>query len=174
MNLSAGLDNRAEEKVANHIVLVLSDQHNPKITGFSGNTLIRTPTLDFLAAGGTSLSNCYCASPLCVPSRAAMLAGVLPSDRATFVHSLGIAGYETVLCGRMHFVGPDQRQGYMKRFVGDITSPFVGGGFDLGFLKKADEQSRSALEKAGPGNSSVLDYDQEVFEQAQGRSGRKS
>jgi len=91
----------------------------------------------------------------------------LPSDRATFVHSLGIAGYETVLCGRMHFIGPDQRQGYMKRIVGDISSPFVGGGFDLGFLDRADEQSPIALEKSGPGNSGVLDYDREVFEQAQ-------
>jgi len=165
--------------VAKYIVFIFSDQHNPKITGFGGNEIIRTPNLDRLAAAGTSLANCYCPSPLCVPSRAALLSGLLPSktgiftnfqslpsDRATFVHSLGIAGYETVLCGRMHFVGPDQRQGYEKRLVGDITSPFVGGGFDLGFLDKADEQSRVALEKAGPGNSSVLDYDREVFDQA--------
>ncbi len=87
-----------------HIVLILYDHHNPKITGFSGNTLIRTPNLDSLDSRGTSLANCYCPSPLCVPSRAAMLSGLLPSktgiftnfqslpsDRATFVHSLGIA-----------------------------------------------------------------------------------
>ena len=28
-------------------------------------------------------------------------AQTLQSDRATFVHSLGAAGYETVLCGRI-------------------------------------------------------------------------
>jgi len=166
--------------LAEHIVFILSDQHNPTITGFSGNRIIRTPNLDLLANSGTVLSNCYCPSPLCVPSRAAMLSGLLPyktgiftnyqslpSDRATFVHSLGIAGFETVLCGRMHFIGPDQRQGYEERLVGDISSPYIGGGFDLGFLRKADEQSPIALQKAGAGNSSVLDYDLAVFERAQ-------
>ena len=37
------------------------------------------------------------------------------------------AGYETVLGGRMHFVGPDQRHGFEKRIIGDVLSPFPGG-----------------------------------------------
>ena len=163
-----------------NIVFILSDQHNPKISGFEGNSVIRTPNLDSLASQGTSLLNNYCASPLCIPSRAAMLSGLLPtrtgvitnfqslpSDKMTFVHSLGIAGYETVLCGRMHFKGHDQRQGFMRRVMGDITNPYIGGGFNLGSLVKADEPSRVSLKKSGPGNSNVLEYDRAVFEQAE-------
>ena len=90
----------------------------------------------------------------------------LPSDRATFVHSLGIAGYETVLCGRMHFTGPDQRHGFMKRLVGDVTHSSVGGKIKMGSLDRTPDQSRIALEKSGPGNSSVIEYDREVFQEA--------
>ncbi len=117
-----------------HIVFVLSDQHNPSVIRSHGDPHVRTPNLDRLTAEGTALDNCYCASPLCVPSRAAMLSGMLGhrtgiltnhqslrSDEATFVHALAASGYETVLAGRMHFVGPDQRHGYTERLVGDIT-----------------------------------------------------
>ena len=37
--------------------------------------------------------------------------------------------YHTALCGRMHFVGPDQRHGFMKRLVGDITPTTVKKGW---------------------------------------------
>ena len=87
----------------------------------------------------------------------------LPSDKMTFVHSLGIAGYETVLCGRMHFKGHDQRQGFMRRVMGDLTTPYIGGGLNLGSLGKADEPSRVSLKKSGPGNSNVLEYDRAVL-----------
>jgi len=161
-----------------HIVFVLSDQHNPTVAGYEGNAWVRTPNLDRLAAGGTLFDNCYCPSPLCVPSRAAMLSGQLPSetgvfnnfqslrsDRVTFVHSLGVAGYETVLCGRMHFIGPDQRHGYERRLVGDITPTFPGLPMDVfdDALARADFPGRAPIEKAGAGDSNVLHYDTDVF-----------
>jgi choline-sulfatase len=51
----------------------------------------------------------------------------ISSDQATFLHSLNVSGYDTVLCGRMHFVGPDQRHGYSKRLAGDRTPVFHNG-----------------------------------------------
>ena len=107
-----------------NIVFILSDQHNGEILGAAGDKWIRTPNIDALADSGVNCANAYCNSPLCVPSRSSMLSGLLPDktgifnntqslrgDRATFVHCLAASGYETVLCGRMHFVGPDQRHG---------------------------------------------------------------
>ena len=117
------------------ILFLISDQHSYKMQGYAGNKLIRTPNLDRLAAHGTVMTDCYSACPLCVPSRLSMLSGQFPSEInaltneasldssiATFVHSLNANGYETTLCGRMHFVGPDQRHGFINRLVGDITS----------------------------------------------------
>ena len=119
------------------ILLYMSDQHSFGLQGYAGNGIVRTPMLDYLAENGTAMMNASTACPLCVPARAAMISGQLPSnngvlfnfnaissDKATFLHSLTVAGYETVLCGRMHFVGPDQRHGYSRRVAGDRTPVF--------------------------------------------------
>jgi choline-sulfatase len=165
-----------------NIVFILSDQHNASVMGCSGNAYVKTPNIDKLAQKGTMLTNCYCPSPLCVPSRSAMLAGLLPSetgiynnmqclpsDKVTFVHALTVAGYETVLSGRMHFVGPDQRHGYEKRFVGDLTPSFPGMDNEAeiyGGLKRTSNQSRISIEKSGAGSSAVLCFDEDVTNKA--------
>jgi choline-sulfatase len=163
-----------------HVVFLFSDQHNPQVIGRAGDTHVRTPHLDQLMDEGTSFTHTYCPSPLCVPSRMATLSGLLPSrtgvftnyhslrsDQATFVHSLALAGYETVLCGRMHFVGPDQRHGYSQRPVGELTPVQWGAeGPSYGVLRGTPGQGRLVLEKSGPGDSLVLHYDQDVTDGA--------
>jgi choline-sulfatase len=94
---------------------------------------LKTPVLAQLAAGSVRFNANYCASPLCAPSRAAFMSGQLPSrtgvyDNAaefpssvpTFAHHLRRLGYRTVLCGKMHFVGPDQLHGFEERLTTDI------------------------------------------------------
>ena len=164
-----------------HIVFVLSDQHNPNVAGFAADTVVRTPNFDRLSNSGVTFDNCYCSSPLCVPSRASMLSAqlpsktgvlnnfqALPSHMSTFARSLSIAGFETVLCGRMHFNGPDQRLGFEKRLIGDLTPSLPGLPKDVygDALKAADFPGRAPIEKAGPGYSSVLQYDSDVTEAA--------
>ena len=117
------------------ILLFISDQHSWLQQGYAGDPVIRTPNLDRIASEGTAMQNASTPYPVCVPARMAMLTGqlasrcgvmsnmaALDSNRATFAHCLNTAGYETVLCGRMHFVGPDQRHGFSKRIAGDITA----------------------------------------------------
>lgn len=163
-----------------NFVVILSDQHHAGVAGHAGDPWVRTPSLDRLAAEGTTFDAAYCASPLCVPSRSALLSGLhtskngcfsngasLRSDRATFVHSLSNAGYETVLCGRMHFNGPDQRHGFRKRLVGDITPTILGGtGSNYGVLRGTAGQSIRSLRLSGPGNSNVIEYDNAVADAA--------
>ncbi len=165
-----------------NIVFILSDQHNATVMGNAGDPYVRTPNMDKLAGNGVKLSNCYCNSPLCVPSRMSLLTGQLPletgamnnfqslySDRATIAHSINIAGYETILSGRMHFCGPDQNHGFEKRFVGDVTpnyhrdETFKWIYEDYGEMMK---QKRVTIEKAGAGNSALYDFDREVTEKA--------
>ena len=97
-----------------------------------------------IAGEGLYFERCYCNAPLCVPSRMSFLSGklpsdlnifnndtVLPADVPTIAHALGAAGYHTVLIGRMHFKGDEQKHGFDERLVGDITSQYWGttGGF---------------------------------------------
>jgi choline-sulfatase len=165
-----------------NIIYILSDQHNPTVMGNAGDPYIRTPNLDRLYREGSSLENCYCGSPLCVPSRSAMLSGLLPSHtgvynnmqalptcNATFVNSLTVGGYETALSGRMHFVGWDQRHGFEKRLVGDITPCFVGGDNEreiYGDFMRSSGQNMTSIRKSGAGHSAVLDFDRDVTDAA--------
>ena len=124
------------------------------------------------------MENAYCGSPLCVPSRMSMLAGLLPSrtgiytnhnglpeEQPTFVHSLAGAGYQTTLSGRMHFNGTNQRHGFLDRLIGDITPVHPQGrGMEIGEYGSATGQNRTSLRVSGPGNSSVLEYDRAVTE----------
>ncbi|MGD1878582.1 MAG: choline-sulfatase [Kiloniellaceae bacterium] len=94
---------------------------------------LHTPHLKALAERSLRFRNGYTPSPLCLPSRASFMSGMLPSrtgvyDNAaevpaalpTFAHYLRGAGYRTVLSGKMHFVGPDQLHGFEQRLTTDI------------------------------------------------------
>ena len=101
---------------------------------------LHAPNLRALAARSARFTAAYCASPLCAPSRASFMSGLLPSatgtydnaaefpaDTPTFAHHLRRAGYQTTLCGKMHFVGPDQLHGFEERLTTDIYPADFGG-----------------------------------------------
>ena len=166
------------------ICLFFSDQHSYLKQGYAGDKIVRTPNLDRIVKNGVSFDNNYTSYPLCVPARMSLMSGQLPSkcgcmgnfsvldsSRATFAHSLNSVGYETVLCGRMHFVGPDQRHGFSKRIAGDITPIFTNR------PTKAFEKERGVhlntptggahcISIIGAGNSPTLEFDRYVVERA--------
>ena len=100
-----------------NIIVIISDEHNAGVLGCNGNHIVSTPNLDRLASNGISFDACYCNSPLCVPSRLAFTAGKyvsrigawsnscwLPSaDYPTLPRILNAVGYESFLCGKMHY-----------------------------------------------------------------------
>jgi choline-sulfatase len=162
-----------------NILVVVADQLGASALGAYGNRLTRAPTLDRLAAEGAVFENAYCASPLCVPSRGALMTGMLPSRNGafdngaelaasvpTFAHYLRVLGYRTVLAGKMHFVGPDQMHGFEERVTPDVYP----GGLDWTPDWRLSEDERlpwyhdmSSVQRAGPVRASLqLDYDDEV------------
>jgi choline-sulfatase len=54
-----------------NLLIVLSDEHNPKLLGAAGTGLIRTPNLDALATRGTRFSAAYTPCPICDGTAAA-------------------------------------------------------------------------------------------------------
>jgi choline-sulfatase len=163
-----------------NMLLIMSDQHHPHVMGCERDEVVRTPNLDALASAGVLFESCYCPSPLCVPSRMSFMSArhpsrnevwtngcVLASDMPTFAHSLGAAGYEVVLSGRMHFVGPDQRHGFERRLVGQISSTWIGGRNRAitPELFPGAGQSRPAVEISGPGRTGYQAYDEAVTEE---------
>ncbi|WP_067828759.1 sulfatase-like hydrolase/transferase [Nocardia inohanensis] len=75
-----------------NVLIVMSDQHNPKILGAAGNSLVHTPNMDALAARGTRFDAAYCASPICVPSRASVATGLYPHQTGYWDNAMGYDG----------------------------------------------------------------------------------
>lgn len=160
-----------------NVIIIFSDQHRPDWMGCSGDPgsrLVRTPNLDALASRGVLFNAAYCNAPLCGPSRMSFMTGrhpwrngvyinedPLPTNVPTIAHAMGLAGYETVMCGRMHFDGWDQRHGFDRRLVGDVT-PILAGGprTNYGVLEGSSSNTLKAVTLAGPGDSPVLQYDE--------------
>lgn len=116
-----------------NILLIMADQLVPFLTGAYGHGEVKTPHLDRLAERGVRFDAAYTSYPLCAPARASLMTGkhasrlgcydnaaVLHADEPTIAHYLTNAGYETVLSGKMHFVGPDQLHGFRRRLTTDV------------------------------------------------------
>ncbi|MFN8701810.1 MAG: sulfatase-like hydrolase/transferase [Rhodospirillales bacterium] len=158
-----------------NLLFLFSDQHARHVTGCYGNTVVATPHLDRLAAGGLVFDSAYCPSPICVPSRMSMLTGCYPSqqdcwtnddclasDRATWLHAVAAADYRPILVGRLHAMGPDQMHGYAAREIGDHSPNWAGiKRHNLGVLANANDPYRASLTASGIGQSAyeVKDID---------------
>ncbi|MGI9598303.1 MAG: choline-sulfatase, partial [Acidimicrobiales bacterium] len=162
-----------------NVLLVVADQLAPQFTGTYGHPLVSTPNLDAVAERGARFDAAYCHSPLCAPARFTMLAGrsvssigawdnasEFPAATPTMAHHLRLAGYRTVLSGKMHFVGPDQLHGFEERLTTDIYPA------DFAWTPnwdRADERigkwyhNMDVLREAGTAVTTYqIDYDEEV------------
>jgi arylsulfatase A-like enzyme len=63
-----------------NVLAILTDDHGHWAMGCAGNSEVRTPNLDRLAASGIRFENFFCASPVCSPARASLLTGAIPSQ----------------------------------------------------------------------------------------------
>jgi len=138
-----------------NILLIMSDEHNVGVT--------------FDAA--------YCNSPLCVPSRLSFTAGKYVSRLAAWSNDcwlvsgdhtpslpriLNAAGYESLLCGKMHY---DATRRYGFREIAKIGNRARKTG--KGARRKADNLKpqpglSGRFDKFHPGESGVLKHDRQV------------
>ena len=166
-----------------NILVVQADQLTALCLSTYGKPLALTPQIDKIAEQGTVFANTYCNSPVCGPSRAGMMTGRLPSDvgvfdnageflssEPTFAHYLRALGYQTTLCGKMHFVGPDQLHGFERRLTTDIYPSDYGWTADWSQIDEEYSPSRMSLHsvvEAGLCDRSLqIDYDEHVFNTA--------
>lgn len=98
-----------------NIVIFLSDDHGQEDAGCYGNSDLKTPVLDQMAAEGLKFTRAYTPVPVCAPSRSALYTGLYPhrnggdrnhgsirDDIRTLPMYLAEAGYEVVLAGKVH------------------------------------------------------------------------
>lgn len=98
-----------------NFLFIITDQHRADHLGCYGNAVVRTPHIDRLAASGTRFERFYVATPICMPNRATLMTGRMPSlhgvrhngiplslEATTFVDVMAAAGYSTALIGKCH------------------------------------------------------------------------
>ena len=126
----------AKDEIARpNVVLIVADDLGWADLGCYGSTFHKTPNLDRLAADGQRFVQAYSASPVCSPTRAALMTGKhparlhitdwipgladrpakrllrakarkeLPLEETTIAESLRSVGYATALLGKWHLGG---------------------------------------------------------------------
>lgn len=146
--------------------------------GSEGDPVVRTPVLDWLAETGVAFSNAYTPSPICVPARQCMAVGQLPRtcgveiygqdlppNSPTFARLFSQYAYATVACGKLHHMGLDQMQGWIRR----ITMEDQVSWEHIPDIKKAEFarypyeghkwSDFEEIRRAGPGRTPYADWD---------------
>ena len=104
-----------------NIILIFVDDLGYGDIGANGNTLIKTPNIDAIAAGGVRLTDFHASANVCTPSRAGLLTGRYPvraglgkkvvfpasthglkTEEITLAEILKKAGYATAMFGKWH------------------------------------------------------------------------
>lgn len=161
-----------------NIVLFQADQMSALALPAYGNPTVKAPNIAALSERGVTFRNAYCNFPICAPSRYSMLTGrmphainafdnatELPASVPTLMHHLTRLGYASTLCGKMHFVGPDQLHGYHDRLITDIYPADFAWvpNWKAGPRNAPTGINMRAVVEAGPCIRSLqLDYDEET------------
>ncbi len=161
-----------------NIILIMADQMSADSLGVYGNLVVKSPFIDALGESGNVFDSCYCASPVCAPSRGGMMAGILPSQIGifdngsefpasvpTFVHFLRSVGYHAVASGKLHFVGPDQLHGFETRLTTDIYPAgfnWTPADWIEGIQRNKGASARAILDSGICLRSLQIDYDEAV------------
>jgi choline-sulfatase len=157
-----------------NVLIVMTDQHAPIYSGPYGHPRVATPAMDRLAREGVTFEHAYCNTPLCAPGRFSFMTGryvhhhgiwdnatPMPSDAATWAHRLRARGYDAVLSGKMHFLGPDQLHGFRAQLAVDLHA---GQRHAIYCWREEDGPIRPpqlwrGVAESGPGTSEVIDAD---------------
>lgn len=163
-----------------NLLVLMSDEHNPRFMGCAGHPVVKTPHLDALAARGTRFANGYTNNPICVPARASMATGRYPyqvecwDNGAPYVgqapswgHRLAARGHQVTTIGKLHFRDPADDTGFADQRI--PLHVHEGAGDLFGMMRDrcpTRSNNRKYIEQAGPGDSEYLRYDRAIAAQA--------
>ena len=172
-----------------NLVIIHTDEHNFRTLGcyralmpekqalMWGPTVVETPHIDWLAKRGAVCTRFYATTPVCSPSRGALVSGRYPQNTpvttnniplddeiVTFAEILRRAGYATGYAGKWHLDGTGKPQWAPKRKFGFADNRFL---FNRGHWKQLEDTPEGPRVKArGAGDKptySVQGADEKSF-----------
>ncbi|MGH8740429.1 MAG: sulfatase-like hydrolase/transferase [Burkholderiales bacterium] len=164
-----------------NFLVIMSDEHNPKVAGYARHPVVSTPNLDRLAARGSVFESAYTTSPVCIPARAGFACGKYIHqigywDNAdaydgavpSWHHVLRDRGHRVVSIGKLHFRQAGEDHGFSEE---QIPMHIYEGRGDLMGLVRDELPRRGGSKKmaqmAGPGESPYTLYDKQICSRAQ-------
>ena len=159
-----------------NVLVIQTDEHHFKTLGCYGGRIVETPNIDWIAKHGAIATSFYATTPVCSPSRGALISGRYPQNTpvtnnnislgnhvVTFAEVLRRKGYKTGYAGKWHLDGSGKPQWAPSRKFGFDDNRYM---FNRGHWKKFEITSdgpRVAAIKRGKPYYGVENADKESF-----------
>lgn len=154
------------QNIQPNVILILTDQQTMKAMSAAGNPLVKTPSMDKLAANGIRFTRAYCTAPVCGPSRASLVTGMMPSETGviyngdTLLKKISTVGdifrgegYETIWAGKWHLP-----ESYPQRSAAKSKHKMIQGFDVLPFWNSEKEHWILGAETDRPLTESVVNF----------------
>lgn len=164
-----------------NVLVLFSDEHDPRHMGASGSPIVQTPNLDSLARRGTRFVNASTPSPICVPARASLATGLHVHDIGYWDNAIAYdgrvkgwghaateAGHRVESIGKLHYTRTQDPTGFSKEH--HSMHVWKGIGQVWGAIRDPLPPGRSKIKmfnQIGPGLCNYNEFDQEVTQQAE-------
>ena len=162
-----------------NVLLIQTDEHHFKTLGCYGGRIVETPNIDWIAKNGAIATSFYATTPVCSPSRGALISGRYPQNTlvtnnniplgdhvVTFAEVLRRKSYKTGYAGKWHLDGLGKPQWAPSRKFGFDDNRYM---FNRGHWKKFEitrDGPRVAAIKRGKPYYGVENADSESFSTA--------
>lgn len=159
-----------------NLIVIMSDEHDPRFMGCSGHPLVKTPTFDRMAATGTRFTSAYTPCSICVPARAAFATGqyvhrirhwdnAMPyaGDIRGWGHVLQDKGIRVESIGKLHYRYEEDPAGFDAEHL--AMNVYNGHGMVWGSIRDPLPQApetRMLGDYIGPGESTYTKYDRSI------------
>lgn len=164
-----------------NLLILFSDEHQRALAGCYGHGVVRTPHIDALASRGTTFTNAYTCSPICIPARASFAVGKYihqigywdnadPYEGSipSWHHRLRERGHRVDSIGKLHFRSTEDDNGFSQEII--PMHVIEGKGDTMGLIREDLPRRKGAYKvarMAGPGESSYTRYDRDTAARAQ-------
>src|SRR5215467_2178763 len=125
---AAVFSRRRSTMKAKNLVFIISDEHQACALSCAGHPIVRTPSIDRLAARGTRFTAAYTPCPICVPARASLATGRYVHDIGYWDNAMGYDGRVPGWGARL------QAAGVRVESIGKLH--YADGGAATGFARQ--------------------------------------